>query len=153
MFAFNGSNLSATTNRSGVASVKSKAPTAGGSFVIGISFAGDTTYAATSTSAALSVRIATKLTYTGPTKAGRGAPITLSATLLTTSGTAIAGQTVSFTLAGVTHGVATNGSGVASWATVAPTTAGKYTVGVAYAGDAARTSASALQPDHQVRHW
>jgi hypothetical protein len=141
-FTLNAATLSATTNKSGIASVKTKAPATAGTYSIGVAFAGDATYTAVSAAASLAVQVATKLTYTGPTKAGPGASITLSATLKTTSGTAIANQTVAFTLNGVTHSVVTNGSGVASWVTTAPTTAGKYPVMVNFAGDATYTAAS-----------
>ena len=102
-FTLNGSTMSATTNKSGVASIKTKAPTTTGSYPIGVAFAGDTTYAAASTSATLTVLIATKLTHTRATKAAQGATITLSATLKTaTRAAAISGRTVTFTLNGVT---------------------------------------------------
>ena len=141
-FTLNGATLTATTNKTGIASVKTKAPAAGGTYPIGVAFAGDATYAAASTSANLAVQVATKLTYTGPTKAARGASITLSATLKTASGTVIAGQTVAITLNGITQSVVTNASGVASWLTTAPTTAGKYTVTVTFAGTSTNLASS-----------
>jgi Bacterial Ig-like domain (group 3) len=88
------------------------------------------------------------LAYTGPTSVAPGASITLSATLTTGSGTAIAEQTVTFTLTlnGVTLTATTNGSGVASVVTTAPTTVGSYPITVAFAGNttyaAAATSAT-----------
>jgi hypothetical protein len=55
-FTLNGVNLTATTNGSGVASVQTKAPARNGVYLIGVAFAGDTTYAAASAVASLKVR-------------------------------------------------------------------------------------------------
>ena len=144
-FTLNSGTLSATTNSSGVASVKTKAPTATGSYPITVTFAGDATYAAASASATLAVQIATKLTYKGTTRATTGASITLSATLKTASGaTAIPGETVTLTLnGGAPQSETTDGSGVASWTTTAPATAGKYPIAIVFAGDATYAAASA----------
>lgn len=101
----------------------------------GVDFAGDTTYASASAPATLAVRIATKLTYTGATRAVRNASINLSATLKTASGgTAIAGKTVTFSLNGATLDATTNDSGVASVVTTAPGTIGKYQIGISFPG-------------------
>jgi hypothetical protein len=134
-FTLNGVTSSATTNSSGVAALARTAPATAGSYPIGIAFAGDTTFAPSSTAATLVVKVATKLTYTGPTAAAPGAAITLSATLKTAAGTALSGKTVTFTLNGVTSGATTNSSGVASVARTAPTTTGSYAIAVAFAGD------------------
>jgi uncharacterized delta-60 repeat protein len=141
-FTFKGLTLNATTNKSGVASVKTIAPASTGAFPVGVAFAGDATHAATSTSASVAVQIATKLAYTGPTRAAPGAAITLSATLKTASGTVIAGKTVTFTLNGATLTATTNGFGVASLVTTAPATAGKYTIGIAFVSDATYMASS-----------
>jgi Ice-binding-like len=82
----------------------------------------------------------TKLTYTGSTAAAPGASITLRATLKTSAGVAIAGQTVTFTLNGVTRSATTSSSGVASVVTKAPTALGTYAIKITFAG--VSTSAS-----------
>ncbi len=144
-FTLDGVTLSSTTNRSGIASVKTTAPATIGSYPIGVAFAGDTTYSAASTSQTLEVRIATKLAYTGPTRVASGATITLSATLKTAARAAIPGMTVTFTFNGVSVPAVTDAFGVASVVTTAPA-AGKYPVGIVFAGDltyaAALTSAT-----------
>jgi hypothetical protein len=153
-FTLDGTTYRATTNRSGVATVllilgtlvrKTVAPGTVGSYPIDVSFAGDATYAAASTSAVLTVRIGTKLAFTGATTARAGATITLSATLKTKAKVAIAGRTVTFTLNGVTVSASTNSSGVASVVATAPSNAGTYPITIAFAGDAtyAATSTSA----------
>lgn len=86
--------------------------------------------------------IATNLRSTGSTKAAGGAPITLSATLKTRSGTAISGETVTFTLNGVTLMATTNASGVASVQTPAPDAHGSYPITVTFAGDATYSPSS-----------
>ena len=141
-FTFNGATLNATTNRSGIASVKTKAPATAGAFPVGIAFAGDATYAAATGSASVAVRFATKLTYTGPTRAVRSTPITLSATLKAGS-TPVAGKTVTFTFNGSTFTATTNAAGIASVATTAPGTTGSRPITIAFAGDSAYVAASA----------
>ena len=54
----------------------------------------------------------------------------------------IAGQTVAISLNGVTQSVVSNASGVASWLTTAPATAGKYKVTVTFAGTATNLASS-----------
>jgi hypothetical protein len=83
------------------------------------------------------------LIYTGQTTGAPAAVITLSATLMTGSGTPIAGKTVTFTLNGVTLNATTNSFGIASIKTKAPAIAGSYPIGVAFAGDATYAAASA----------
>ena len=141
-FTFNGASLNATTNRSGIASVKTKAPATAGTFPIGIAFAGDATNAAATGSGSVAVQIATKLTYTGPTRAVRGTAITLSATLKAGSAP-VAGKTVTFTFNGSTFTATTNAAGVASVATVAPATAGSRPIAIAFAGDSTYKAAAA----------
>jgi hypothetical protein len=142
-FKLNGATLTGNTNRNGVASVKTTAPATTGQFTVQVSFAGDATFSAASISANLSVKFATRLTYTGPTRTTASAAITLSATLATTAGAAISGVPVTFTLNGATLQANTNGSGVASLGTTAPAIAGKYTISVNFAGDSAYSAASA----------
>ena len=85
---------------------------------------------------------ATKLTYTGSTAAAPGATITLRATLKTSAGVAIAGQTVTFTLNGVTRSAKTSSSGLASVVAKAPTALGTYPIKIAFAGNTTRAAAS-----------
>lgn len=66
-FTLHGVTLSAKTNSSGVASVVTKAPTPSGAYRIKISFKGDTTHPAASTTATLSVRGATAAITQPPT--------------------------------------------------------------------------------------
>jgi hypothetical protein len=108
----------------------------------GIAFAGDATNAAATGSASIAVRFATKLTYTGPTRAVRGTPITLSATLKAGS-TPVAGKTLTFTFNGSTLTATTNAAGVASVATTAPATVGSRQITIAFAGDSTYLAASA----------
>jgi hypothetical protein len=84
----------------------------------------------------------TKLTYTGSTAAAPGASITLSATLKTSAGKAIAGKTVTFTLNGATRSAKTNSSGVASVVMTAPAATGTYPIKITFAGDTTNASAS-----------
>jgi hypothetical protein len=66
-FTLHGVTLSAKTNSSGVASVVTKAPTPTGAYRIRITFKGDTTHPAASTSATLSVRGAAAAVTAPPT--------------------------------------------------------------------------------------
>jgi alpha-tubulin suppressor-like RCC1 family protein len=144
-FTLAGVTTSATTNGTGVASVTRAAPSTTGTYSIAVAFAGDTTYGAATKTATLVVRSVTKLTYTGPTTAVRGAAISLSATLKTSAGAAVAGKSVTFKLNNKTFTATTNSAGVAIVATNAPTTVATYTIAVAFAGDTGyvKTSASA----------
>jgi hypothetical protein len=130
-----GTPSAATTNSFGVASVKTTAPTPTGSHTISVKFAGDSTYGPASTSATLTVQIATTLTYTGPTSAAPGASITLSVILKSTAGALIANETITITFNGATLTEMTNSSGVASVGVKAPSRDGTYTIGLAFAGD------------------
>jgi hypothetical protein len=55
---------------------------------------------------------------------------------------AIAGQTVTFTLNGVTRSAKTSSSGLAAVVTKAPTTLGTYPIKIAFAGNTTRAAAS-----------
>ena len=142
-FTLNGTTLSATTTTAGLAALKTTAPTVSASYPIGVAFAGDTTYAAATKSATLLVKIATKLTYSGPIAAAKGARITLSATLKAAAGTAIAGKAVTFKLNGKTFSATTDSSGLARLTATAASTAASYTITVAFAGDATYVKATA----------
>jgi hypothetical protein len=135
-FTLDGVTFSTKTNRSGVVRWRTNAPTAAGSYPIGITFAGDASYAPVTLAPSLSVaKIVTALSYSGSTSASTRSSITLRATLTTDSGAAVARKTVTFTLAGVVLSARTNSSGVASVKTRAPTSAGSYAIGIAFAGD------------------
>jgi len=91
---------------------------------------------ASSTSATLKVaKVATSVKYGGPTSMAHGATVTLSATLKTSAGVALAGQSVTFTLGGVTSTAITDASGVARVTRAAPATKGAYKVTVSFAGN------------------
>ncbi len=142
-FTLNGTTTSATTNNSGVASLTRSAPAAAGSYPIAISFAGDSGYATASASAALKVNLATpSLKYTGATSATRSKSVTLTATLKTSAGVALAGRTVTFKLNSVTYSGVTSATGTASVAVTAPATAATYSIAVAFAGDAGYNATS-----------
>ena len=142
-FSLNGTTYTATTSGTGVALVNAVAPSSVGSYPIGISFSGDATYAASSASATLRVVLPTPVVrYSGPTSATRGTSVTLSATLRTSGGLALAGRTLSFTLNNVTSWAVTDGSGVASVVMTVPNT-GPVRLTVKFAGDAGYAAASA----------
>jgi hypothetical protein len=134
-FTLGGASVTALTNRSGIASTTITAPGTTGQYPLVSVFAGDGTYARKSATSTITVanKTATSLTYTGPTSAGRGVKITLSATL-TGDGAGLSGQRVTFTFAGKSYAATTTGSGVASVAVTTPRTAGSYEVVVSFAG-------------------
>ena len=143
-FTLNGSTFSATTNTTGTASLTTTAPGTLGSYPIGVSFAGDATYAASASSSTLKVVLPTpSVKYTGPTSATRGSTVTLSATLKTSGGVALAGRTLSFTFNGSTSSAVTNTSGVASVVRTMPTAVATYKVAVKFAGDSGYLAATA----------
>ncbi len=143
-FLLDGQTRTATTNASGVASVAATAPATAGTYAIAAAFAGNDSFTAASASKSLVVsRPVPTLTYTGTTSAARGAPVTLSARLRTSSGAGIAGATVSFTLSGVTRTAVTDATGLAAVAATAPASAGTFTVAVKFAGNPAYAPASA----------
>jgi len=143
-FGLNGGTSHATTNRNGVASVTVAAPSAVGSSQIGVAFGGNATYGATSTGAVLTVaRIATVLTYTGPTSVAAGAWITLSARLSDPSGQVIAGMPITITINGSPLGQwVTDRNGVVSYRVRAPSVLGSYRIGVSFDGNATCAAAS-----------
>ncbi len=143
-FTLDGQAKTATTNASGLASVASTAPATAGTYAVSVAFAGDASFGAASASKSLVVsRPVPQLTYTGTTSAARGAPITLSGLLRTSTGAGIAGATITFTLAGATRTAVTDATGGAAVAATAPASAGTYTVAVKFAGDSAYAAASA----------
>jgi hypothetical protein len=142
-FILNGKTFSATTNKTGVASVNTKAPANPSSYPILISFAGDKTNPQASASATLAVsKLVSVVSYTGATVASPNADITLSAILKTSTGQALPAKTVTFALNGKTLSATTNKSGVASVKIRAPKNVGSYSIVAAFAGDAIYNSSS-----------
>ena len=135
VFTLNGVTFNATTNNKGVASVATTAPAAAGSYPVNVTFSGDATYAPATAAAVLADPFLTAVTYTGPTSVGAGTPVSLSATLKTSTGTPLAGKTVTFALNSLSYTGTTDASGVATAAAVAPAATGTYAVGVSFAGD------------------
>jgi hypothetical protein len=143
-FTLNGTTYGATTNASGGASVTTTAPAAVGTYTVGASFAGDGVNAASSTSASLKVaKVATTVKYTGPTSAARNSTVTLSASVKTSTGAAVAGVTVTFSFGGHTYAGVTNASGVATATATAPSAKGNTKVTATFAGTAAYAGSSA----------
>jgi hypothetical protein len=99
-FTLNGSETcSGVTNAAGSASCSITPGEPAGTYSLAASFAGDSTHNGTSTSAAFVVtREETTLTYTGPTRAANGAPLTLSGVLKEDGVAPISGRTVTFTI-------------------------------------------------------
>jgi hypothetical protein len=126
----------AVTNSKGVASVTVTAPAAAvDPYVVTVSYAGDSRYAESTSTADLTVAQAdTQLVHTGATRARPGQRITSSATL-TSSGTPAAGRTITFTLDGATQEAVTDSKGVARVSTTAPRTKDSHDVTVTFDGD------------------
>ena len=112
-----------------------------GSHTITAAFAGDASYAPSSSSTSqLTVnKDATALTYTGPTSSKPSKSLTLSAALKDDSGDPVAGKTVSFTLGDLNDSCSgtTDATGVAT-CTISKLDQkpGSYQVDVEFAGDA-----------------
>ncbi len=142
---------SALTNSAGVATLPYAIPagTATGNYTITAFFTEDSTNAASYGTSTLTVTAAPPKTATSVSVPNQirtqGQSITLTASLKTMSGTALGGQSVSFTVDGVAVGsAATNSSGTASvpYTIAANTTAGSYPVKAVFAGDATHTASS-----------
>lgn len=135
-FALDGRSFQGTTSSTGSASVTATAPSFAGSYTVSASYAGDASYGASSTSATLVVSAATitTVTYTGPTMAFSGAPITLSAVLRTKSGATLAGRTLTFVLGGRQASATTDARGTAAATLQMPMQRGIVTVTVSFAG-------------------
>jgi hypothetical protein len=151
-FTLNGAeSCSAVTSASGAASCSLTPADAAGGYPLTASFAGDATHLGTSATSTFTVtHEETTLTYTGPTKAANGQPLTLSGVLLEDGTTAIAGRSVTFTVgsggSAQSCAGATNSGGAAS-CTVAsvhqPAAATSVPVTAVFAGDAFYQPASA----------
>jgi len=129
VFTLNGGETcTGTTNASGSASCSITPGEPAGSYPLTASFAGSARDLPSSASATFTVtREETTLTYTGPTKAANGQPLTLSGVLREDGAGAIAGRSVTFTL----------GTGASAQACTGTTNA---------SGSASCTIASVAQP-------
>jgi len=143
-FSLNGFSYSGVTNASGVATASTTAPTVAASYTVGASFAGDGVNAASSTSATLKVAKGTStVKYTGPTSMARGASVAVTATVKTSSGAAIVGVTVTFTIGGKSFTGITDSTGTAHATVTAPSTKGNAKLTASWAGNTAYSGASA----------
>lgn len=99
-FALNGAETcTAATDATGTASCSLTPGEAAGTYTLTAAFAGDATDTAASASAGYTVTLEeTTLTYTGPTRAANGRPLTLSGVLKEDGTAPIATRTVTFTL-------------------------------------------------------
>lgn len=152
-FHLNGSETcSGTTDASGKASCSLTPHEAAGTYTLTASFAGDSSYQASSGSASFTVHLEqTSLVYTGQTSATRGGPVKMRAKLTTddpAAGTPMGGRKVSFTYGtGSTAqscSATTNSSGVAT-CTIAKSKQGSGSVSVTahYAGNSHYQAATA----------
>ncbi len=141
-----------TTDGTGTASCSITPGEAAGTYTLASSFAGDSGLESSTGSANFVVTLEqTALSYTGPTAATNGQPVTLSGALTTddpSPGTALSGKTVTFTLG--TGGTAqtcsgtTDSSGTASCTISSVSqTAGTVSVAAGFAGDTFYLPASA----------
>ena len=99
-FTLNGAETcSGVTNAGGSASCSITPHEAAGGYPLVATFAGDGTHLGTSATATFTVtREETTLTYTGPTQAANGSPLTPSGVLKEDGVTPISGRTVTFTI-------------------------------------------------------
>jgi hypothetical protein len=143
-FMLNGTSVgTAVTNSTGVATLTNVPSTAGAGTVtdaVGVSFAGDTNYVASTGIGNLVVSQANSTLASVAGTASYGGTATLAATLTSAlTGNPIAGDTVAFTLGGTQVGTATtNSSGVATLANVAssaPVGTDTGAVGASFTGD------------------
>lgn len=144
-FTLNGTETcSGTTNASGVASCSLTPGEPAGTYTLAATYAGNASDLGSVTSAPFVVNHEeTTVTYTGPTKAANGAPLTLSGVLKEDGTTPIAGRTLTFTLGSggsvQTCSGTTNAAGSASCTISSvnqPTATTSVPVVAAFAGDA-----------------
>jgi hypothetical protein len=134
-FTLDGATYSAVTNGAGAVQLEVTAPAAEGTFPVDISFAGDDTYEAASTTASLTLaRLATTLTYTGVTTVAPNTRFPLYASLKS-GARSVAGKTVTFVFNGETGTAVTNNNGLATFRVRAPITPGSYDVAISFDGD------------------
>lgn len=99
-FTLNGTETcSGVTNAAGSASCVITPQEPAGSYPLVAAFTGDSTHLGTSATTTFVVTLEeTTLTYTGPTRAANGEPLTVSGVLKEDGATPIAGRTVTFTI-------------------------------------------------------
>jgi hypothetical protein len=145
VFTLNGSETcSATTGANGSASCPITPQEAAGSYPLTATFAGNATDLGSSATATFTVtHEQTTLTYTGPTKAANGQPLTLSGVLREDGTTPISGRSVAFTIGSggsaqsCTGTTDTTGSASCTITTVnQPTATTSVGVTAVFAGDA-----------------
>ena len=125
-----------TTGSTGLASCSLRISQPAGTYQATASFGGDTFYATSSGSKTFTVTPEEdNLSYTGATSGKRGSAVSLSASLKTDDGDAIAGRTVSFTIGTQSCTGTTNSSGAASCSLTLTQSVGSYTVRASFAGD------------------
>jgi len=151
-FTLNGTeSCTATTSATGAASCSITPGEPAGSYPLTASFAGDATHNGASAVATFTVtHEETTLTYTGPTKAANGTPLTLSGVLREDGTTPIGGRTVTFTIGSGGSAQSctgtTDATGAASCTIASVNQAGGATsipVSAVFAGDAFYLPASA----------
>ena len=151
-FVLNGAETcTGTTNASGSASCAITPKEAAGAYTLTATFAGSPADQPSSASAVFTVtHEETTLTYTGPTKAANGQPLTLSGVLQEDGVTPISGRTVTFTLGSGASAQSCTGTTSASGSascTIAsvnqPAASTTVPVTAVFAGDAFYKSASA----------
>ena len=136
-----------TTGANGVATCTITVSQAPASYPVTVSFRGDGVYLASTTSSQLTVTPrATHLVYGGATTADYGDRATLSATLLDSSGSPIAGRTIGFTLGGVTCSGTSLPDGSVSCSVTITHVPGPTAVVVSFAGDTLYLGSSATPP-------
>jgi hypothetical protein len=155
-FTLNGTeNCTATTDSNGIATCVITPGEPSSSYTLTASFSGDssqsTPIGSDSTSSAFTVNPDTSsLTYTGPTTAVNGSPITLSGTLTSstpTSGTPLPNDVVTFTIGSQSCSGTTDGSGNASCTIPSVNqTVSSVPITTSFAGDVYDTSASTSTP-------
>ena len=152
VFVLNGSETcTVTTDAHGSASCSITPQEAAGAYSLTATFAGNATDLGSSASATFTVtHEETTQTYTGPTKAANGQPLTLSGVLREDGSTAISGRTVTFTLGSGASAQSctgtTDATGAASCIIASvnqPASSTSLGVSAAFAGDAFYLPASA----------
>ena len=138
----------ATTDANGVGKAQIVPTTSPGNVALSLTYAGDSSTAASSGSATVSlVKEETVLAVSSGAYLGAGAAQSVSARLTESSGAPIAGKSISFTVSGATATATTNASGVAI-ALITPVTAqgGTAQLSASFAGDSNYLASSTQTP-------
>ncbi len=133
-FSVNGAYIgSSTTDASGSATLAYTPELAAGTYLTGVSFAGDTLYSAASAGGSITlVQTATAVTYTGALSGLPNKTVTLSATLTDATGTALAGKVITFVVGAQTIRATTNPSGIATTTLKLAQHVGTYALSATY---------------------